>query len=61
LKRRVPGLDDKACRIICHAAGKPVGGIEKVRNKQQYLAYLEELKGVREELGVDTKEELFTS
>jgi cytochrome c oxidase subunit 5a len=25
---------------------------EKVENKQQYLAYLEELKGVREELGV---------
>ncbi|TFY76271.1 hypothetical protein EWM64_g7739, partial [Hericium alpestre] len=34
---------------------------EKVENKQQYEAYLEELKPVREELGVETKEELFTS
>jgi len=34
---------------------------EKVENKQQYQAYLEELKGVREELGVSTKEELYTS
>jgi len=32
---------------------------EKVENKQQYQAYLEELKGVREELGVNTKEELY--
>jgi len=34
---------------------------EKVENKQQYQAYLEELKGIREELGIATKEELYTS
>ncbi|EIW85717.1 COX5A-domain-containing protein [Coniophora puteana RWD-64-598 SS2] len=34
---------------------------EKVENKQQYDAYLEELKSVREELGIQTKEELYTS
>ncbi|RDB19526.1 Cytochrome c oxidase subunit 6, mitochondrial [Hypsizygus marmoreus] len=34
---------------------------EKVENKQQYQAYLEELKGVREELGINTKEELYGS
>ncbi|KAH9950979.1 COX5A-domain-containing protein [Amylocystis lapponica] len=34
---------------------------EKVENKQQYEAYLEELKGVREELGVNVREELYTS
>jgi len=34
---------------------------EKVENKQQYEAYLEELKGVREELGVATREELYSS
>ncbi|TFK66185.1 cytochrome-c oxidase chain VI [Pluteus cervinus] len=34
---------------------------EKVENKQQYQAYLEELKGVREELGIKTKEELYQS
>ncbi|KAG5649003.1 hypothetical protein DXG03_000352 [Asterophora parasitica] len=34
---------------------------EKVENKQQYQAYLEELKGVREELGISTKEELYGS
>ncbi|KAG6840240.1 hypothetical protein C0991_007988 [Blastosporella zonata] len=34
---------------------------EKVENRQQYQAYLEELKGVREELGVTTKEELYSS
>ncbi|KAH9932112.1 COX5A-domain-containing protein [Epithele typhae] len=33
----------------------------KVENKQQYQAYLDELKPVREELGVQTQEELFTS
>ncbi|KII94066.1 hypothetical protein PLICRDRAFT_171743 [Plicaturopsis crispa FD-325 SS-3] len=32
---------------------------EKVENKQQYQAYLDELKGVREELGIQTKEELY--
>ncbi|KAG6848720.1 Cytochrome c oxidase subunit 6 [Arthromyces matolae] len=34
---------------------------EKVENKQQYQAYLEELKGIREELGISTKEELYSS
>ncbi|KAH8992356.1 COX5A-domain-containing protein [Lactarius akahatsu] len=34
---------------------------EKVENKAQYQAYLDELKPVREELGIDTKEELFSS
>ncbi|KAG5639649.1 Cytochrome c oxidase subunit 6 [Sphagnurus paluster] len=34
---------------------------EKVENKQQYQAYLEELKSVREELGISTKEELYGS
>ena len=32
----------------------------KVENEEQYNAYLEELKDVREELGVPLKEELFT-
>ncbi|GME91379.1 unnamed protein product [Ambrosiozyma monospora] len=30
----------------------------KVENKEQYQAYLDELKDVREELGIDLKEEL---
>ena len=34
---------------------------EKVENKQQYQAYLEELKGVREELGIETKEEMYAN
>lgn len=34
---------------------------EKVENKQQYQAYLDELKNVREELGIDTKEDLYIS
>jgi len=34
---------------------------EKVENKTQYQAYLEELKPVREELGIQTKEELYSS
>jgi len=34
---------------------------EKVENKAQYEAYLDELKPVREELGIDTKEALFSS
>ncbi|KAF8330877.1 cytochrome c oxidase polypeptide 6, mitochondrial [Cantharellus anzutake] len=32
---------------------------EKVENKSQYEAYLNELGGVKEELGIDTKEELY--
>lgn len=31
----------------------------KVENDAQYNAYLEELKGIREELGIDLKEELY--
>lgn len=31
----------------------------KVENETQYNAYLEELKGIREELGIDLKEELY--
>lgn len=31
----------------------------KVENKEQYQAYLDDLKSVREELGIDLKEELF--
>ncbi|CAE6442583.1 hypothetical protein ACGC1H_007555 [Rhizoctonia solani] len=34
---------------------------EKVENKTQYEAYLNELKGIREELGITTKEELYSS
>ncbi|CAE6451785.1 unnamed protein product [Rhizoctonia solani] len=34
---------------------------EKVENKTQYEAYLNELKGIREELGISTKEELYSS
>ncbi|KAG6916863.1 hypothetical protein DXG01_004844 [Tephrocybe rancida] len=34
---------------------------EKVENKEQYQAYLDELKGIREELGINTKEELYSS
>ncbi|EKM48720.1 uncharacterized protein PHACADRAFT_266189 [Phanerochaete carnosa HHB-10118-sp] len=32
---------------------------EKVENNQQYQSYLDELKGVREELGISTVEELY--
>lgn len=32
----------------------------KVENKEQYQMYLDDLKPVREELGIDLKEELFT-
>ena len=31
----------------------------KVENKQQYQAYLDELKDVRQELGIDLKEDLY--
>ncbi|KAL0952078.1 hypothetical protein HGRIS_008714 [Hohenbuehelia grisea] len=34
---------------------------EKVENKQQYQAYLDELKGLRQELGISIKEELYGS
>ncbi|KAF8987694.1 COX5A-domain-containing protein [Cyathus striatus] len=34
---------------------------EKVENKAQYEAYVDELKPVREELGILLKEELYTS
>ncbi|KAI0931054.1 Cytochrome c oxidase subunit 6 [Taiwanofungus camphoratus] len=34
---------------------------EKVENKSQYQAYLDELKSLREELGISTREELYTS
>ncbi|PCH34345.1 COX5A-domain-containing protein [Wolfiporia cocos MD-104 SS10] len=34
---------------------------EKVENKQQYQAYLDELKPVREELGINVREELYLS
>ncbi|KAF4604533.1 Cytochrome c oxidase subunit 6 [Pleurotus pulmonarius] len=34
---------------------------EKVENAQQYQAYLDELKPVREELGINLKEELYNS
>lgn len=34
---------------------------EKVENKTQYQAYLDELKSVREELGIDTAEELYNA
>lgn len=33
----------------------------KVENKEQYEAYLEELKDTRKELGIDLKEELFAN
>lgn len=33
----------------------------KVENPQQYQAYLDELKDVREELGIELKEEMFPS
>lgn len=32
----------------------------KVENKGQYEAYLEELKDIRKELGIDLKEELYS-
>ena len=31
----------------------------KVENKHQYEEYLEDLKGVREELGINLKEDLY--
>jgi len=34
---------------------------EKVENTQQYQQYLEELKPLREELGISTREELYSS
>jgi Cytochrome c oxidase subunit Va len=44
--------------------GKPLtqstAGIKhKVENKHQYQEYLDELKGLREELGVNLKEDLY--
>ncbi|KZV95580.1 cytochrome c oxidase [Exidia glandulosa HHB12029] len=32
---------------------------EKVENKQQYQAYLQELQPIKQELGVETKEEMY--
>ncbi|KAH9953365.1 COX5A-domain-containing protein [Russula dissimulans] len=34
---------------------------EKVENKAQYQTYLDELKPIREELGIETKDDLFSS
>lgn len=34
---------------------------EKVENHGQYEQYLEELKGIKEELGIVTKEELYAA
>lgn len=36
-----------------------VGIKHKVENKHQYQEYLDELKGLREELGVNLKEDLY--
>ncbi|RLV88034.1 Cytochrome c oxidase subunit 6 mitochondrial [Meyerozyma sp. JA9] len=33
----------------------------KVENKEQYAAYLEELKDIRQELGIDLKEDLYAN
>lgn len=33
----------------------------KVENKEQYAAYLEELKDIRQELGIDLKEQLYAA
>jgi hypothetical protein len=61
-----------ACALIAHpphpksrAACRPTAnatltGIKhKVENKHQYEEYLEDLKGVREELGINLKEDLY--
>ncbi|KAG8935718.1 Cytochrome c oxidase subunit 6 [Tulasnella sp. 418] len=64
----VPGVDViesalKAARRLddFSTAVRILEGVkEKVENKKQYESYLEELKGVRSELGINTVEELFT-
>jgi hypothetical protein len=52
-------------RLKCRTAWRPTAnttftGIKhKVENKQQYEEYLEDLKGMREELGINLKEDLY--
>lgn len=61
-----------ACALIAHpphlksrtawrpTANATLTGIKhKVENKHQYEEYLEDLKGVREELGINLKEDLY--
>ncbi|KAG8892782.1 Cytochrome c oxidase subunit 6 [Tulasnella sp. 417] len=63
----VPGVDVieaalKASRRLdtYSTAVRVLEGVrEKVENPKQYEAYLQELKGIREELGINTKEELY--
>ena len=52
-----------ARRVNCYATAVRVfeGVKEKVENKQQYQAYVDELKPLREELGISLKEELYSS
>jgi hypothetical protein len=51
--------------LKCQTAWRPTAnatltGIKhKVENKHQYEEYLEDLKGVREELGINLKEDLY--
>ncbi|EAU92226.1 cytochrome-c oxidase chain VI [Coprinopsis cinerea okayama7 len=52
-----------ARRVNCYATAVRIfeGVKEKVENEAQYKAYVEELKPLREELGISLKEELYTS
>ncbi|TEB32509.1 COX5A-domain-containing protein [Coprinellus micaceus] len=52
-----------ARRVNCYATAVRIfeGVKEKVENKSQYDAYVQDLKPLREELGIQLKEELFTS
>ena len=46
--------------LAFHTDHKRLTGIrQKVENVHQYDEYLEELKGIREEMGVNLKEELY--
>ncbi|KAG1804454.1 COX5A, subunit VA of cytochrome c oxidase [Suillus variegatus] len=56
-----PGVVEAALRAARRVNDYATACPEKVENKQQYQAYLDELKPVREELGIDTKEDLYVS
>lgn len=53
-------LDSVARPLLQPSADALESGIKaKVENKHQYEEYLEDLKGLREELGVNLKEDLY--
>jgi cytochrome c oxidase subunit 5a len=52
-------LDPKITAPYATPANRLVGIKAKVENKHQYQEYLDELKPVREELGINLKEDLY--